>query len=132
MVIPAVIIAAFIAVIIGVVTAVRQYSILDHTLTGFAYLFYSAPVFVIAILLKDFLATDVNKAVGHTMLYTIGESTPGVTGAWPTFTNIARPYRAARDHPGACHVCRAGAGTSAPPCWTCSTPTTCGSPAPRG
>ncbi|MFZ0003301.1 MAG: ABC transporter permease, partial [Trebonia sp.] len=62
MVIPTVIIAAFIAVIIGVVTAVRQYSILDHTLTGFAYLFYSAPVFVIAILLKDFLATDVNKA----------------------------------------------------------------------
>ena len=88
MVIPATIIAAFIAVIIGVVTAVRQYSILDHTLTGFAYLFYSAPVFVIAILLKDFLATDVNKAVGHTVLYTIGESTPGVTGAWPTFTNI--------------------------------------------
>ena len=88
MVIPSVIIAAFIAVIIGVVTAVRQYSILDHTLTGFAYLFYSAPVFVIAILLKDFLAIDVNKAVGHTTLYTIGESTPGVTGAWPTFTNI--------------------------------------------
>ena len=88
MVIPSVIIAAFIAVIIGVVTAVRQYSILDHTLTGFAYLFYSAPVFVIAILLKDFLATDVNKAIGHTTLYTIGESTPGVTGAWPTFTNI--------------------------------------------
>jgi len=53
MVIPSVIIAAFIAVIIGVVTAVRQYSILDHTLTGFAYLFYSAPVFVIAILLKE-------------------------------------------------------------------------------
>ena len=88
MVIPATIIAAFIAVIIGVVTAVRQYSILDHTLTGFAYLFYSAPVFVIAILLKDFVATDVNKAAGHTILYTIGESTPGVTGAWPTFTSI--------------------------------------------
>ena len=43
-----------------------------------------------------------------------------------------RPYRAARDHPGARHLRRAGAGTSAPPCWTCSTPTTCGSPAPRG
>lgn len=88
MVIPTVIIASIIAVIIGVITAVKQYSITDHTLTGFAYLFYSAPVFVIAILLKDFVAIDINKAVGHTVLYTIGESTPGVSGAWPTFTNI--------------------------------------------
>ena len=88
MVVPATILAAIAAVLIGVVSAVKQYSILDHTLTGLAYLFYSAPVFVIAILLKDFVATDLNKSVGHTVLYTIGESTPGVTGAWPTFTNI--------------------------------------------
>lgn len=87
MVLPATIISAVIAVLIGVISAVKQYSITDNVMTGLAYLFYSAPVFVIAILLKDFLALDLNKAVGHTVLYTIGESTPGTTGAWHVFTD---------------------------------------------
>jgi peptide/nickel transport system permease protein len=80
MVVPAVILSAIIGVLVGVVSAVRQYSILDHVLTGLAYLFYSTPVFVVAILLKDFLAVDVNNSVGHTVLYTIGQNTPGTTG----------------------------------------------------
>jgi peptide/nickel transport system permease protein len=87
MVVPATILAAIVAVLIGVVSAVKQYSLLDHTLTGLAYLFYSTPVFVVAILLKDFLAIRVNNAAGHTVLYTIGQNTPGTTGAWPVFTN---------------------------------------------
>jgi peptide/nickel transport system permease protein len=87
MVIPATILAAIAAVLIGVLSAVKQYSILDNTMTGLAYLFYSTPVFVVAILLKDFFATDVNKAAGHTVLYTIGQNTPGTTGAWPVFTD---------------------------------------------
>ena len=87
MVIPATILSAIVAVLIGVVSAVKQYSILDHTMTGLAYLFYSTPVFVVAILLKDFLAVDVNKAAGHTVLYTIGQNNPGVTGAGPVFTD---------------------------------------------
>ena len=44
-------------------------------------------MFVIAILLKDFLATNVTQAVGQTVLYTIGQNTPGTTGAWNIFTN---------------------------------------------
>jgi peptide/nickel transport system permease protein len=87
MVIPATIIAAVIAVFIGVVGAVKQYSITDHVMTGFAYLFYSTPVFIVAILLKDFLAVDVNNAAGHTVLYTIGQNTPGTTGTWAVFTD---------------------------------------------
>jgi peptide/nickel transport system permease protein len=87
MVLPAVILSIIVGVLIGVISAVKQYSILDNALTGLAYLFYSAPVFVVAILLKDFLALDLNKAVGHTVLYTIGQSTPGTTGAWQVFTN---------------------------------------------
>jgi peptide/nickel transport system permease protein len=89
MVIPATIIAAIVAVIVGVVSAVRQYSILDHTMTGLAYVFYSTPVFVVAILLKDFLAVDVNNAVGHTILFTIGQNTPGTTGTWSLFVDSA-------------------------------------------
>jgi peptide/nickel transport system permease protein len=85
MVIPAVVIAAIVAIVIGVVSAVRQYSITDHVMTALAYLFYSTPVFVVAILLKDFFAVDVNNAAGHTLLYTIGQNNPGVSGAWPVF-----------------------------------------------
>lgn len=80
MVVPAVILSAIFAVLVGVVSAVHQYSVLDHALTAVAYLFYSTPVFVVAIMLKDFLAVDVNNAVGHTILYTIGQNTPGTTG----------------------------------------------------
>jgi peptide/nickel transport system permease protein len=80
MVIPATVIAVALGIVVGVVGAVRQYSILDHLSTGLAYVFFSTPVFVLAILLKDFLAVDFNKAIGHTVLYTIGQNTPGLTG----------------------------------------------------
>jgi len=87
MVIPATILAIILGVVVGVVSAVRQYSAVDHISTGLAYLFYATPVFVIALVLKDFLAVDVNQAVGHTVLYTIGENTPGITGGWNLFVN---------------------------------------------
>jgi glutathione transport system permease protein len=81
MVVPAIVLSVIVGLVVGVVSAVRQYSIMDHISTGLAYLFYSTPVFVIGILLKDFLAVDINKAAGHTFLYTIGQNSPGVTGA---------------------------------------------------
>jgi peptide/nickel transport system permease protein len=56
-------------------------------LTVLSYLFYATPVFVIAILLKYYFAIQVNKGVGHTILYTDGQSTPGTTGAWHIFTD---------------------------------------------
>jgi peptide/nickel transport system permease protein len=90
MVLPATVIAAVIAVVIGVVSAVKQYSITDHVLTALAYVFYSTPVFVVAILLKDFLAVDVNNAVGHTLFYTIGQNNPGISGAWPVFLDAVQ------------------------------------------
>lgn len=81
-VIPATILSVIVGVVAGVVSAVKQYSLADNISTGLAYLFYSTPVFVIALLLKDFLAVDFNNAVGHTVVYTIGENTPGVAGGW--------------------------------------------------
>jgi peptide/nickel transport system permease protein len=87
LVVPAVILSVLIGVVVGVVSAVRQYRPVDHVSTGLAYLFFSTPVFVLALLLKDFLAVDVNRAVGHTVLFTVGESTPGITGAWNVFVN---------------------------------------------
>jgi peptide/nickel transport system permease protein len=88
MVVPSVILAAVLAVLAGLVTAVRQYSVLDHALTALAYLFYSTPVFVLAILLKDFLAVHVNNAAGRTVLYTLGQDNPGTTGTWPVFLDV--------------------------------------------
>jgi peptide/nickel transport system permease protein len=87
MVLPATIISVIAGVLLGVISAVRQYTPVDHVLTAIAYVCYSTPVFVVAILLKDFLALKLNAAVGHTVLYTIGENTPGTTGAWHDFTN---------------------------------------------
>jgi peptide/nickel transport system permease protein len=87
LVVPAVILSVLIGVVVGVVSAVRQYKPVDHISTGLAYLFFSTPVFVLGLLLKDFLAVDLNKAVGHTILYTVGESTPGITGSWNVFVN---------------------------------------------
>jgi peptide/nickel transport system permease protein len=87
MVIPAVVISAIIGIVLGVVSAVRQYSVIDHVSTALAYIFYATPVFVIAILLKDFLAVKVNNAVGHPVLYTVGQNNPGTTGAWSVFVD---------------------------------------------
>lgn len=85
MVVPVTILSAVLAVVAGVVGAVRQYSVVDNISTGLAYLFYSTPVFVVAILLKDFVAVPVNNATGHTILYTIGQSSVGSTGGfWST------------------------------------------------
>ena len=87
LVVPAVILSVALAVVVGVVSAVRQYKPVDHISTGLAYLFFSTPVFVLGLLLKDFLAVDLNKAAGHTVLYTVGENSPGITGAGNVFLN---------------------------------------------
>ena len=87
LVVPAAILSVLIGVVVGVISAVRQYRPVDHISTGLAYLFFSTPVFVLGLLLKDFLAVDLNRAVGHTVLYTVGENTPGITGTWNVFAN---------------------------------------------
>ncbi len=87
LVVPAVVLSVLLGVVVGVVSAVRQYKPVDHISTGLAYLFFSTPVFVLGLLLKDFLAVDLNKAAGHTVLFTVGESSPGITGAGNVFVN---------------------------------------------
>ena len=87
LVVPAVILSVLLGVVVGVISAVRQYKPVDHISTGLAYLFFSTPVFVLGLLLKDFLAVDLNKAAGHTVLFTVGESSPGITGGGNVFVN---------------------------------------------
>lgn len=68
----AMVIAAILAVIVGVVSAVKQYSITDYTLSFGGFLFLSLPAFWLAILLKE-AAIHVNTAFGHQVFDTIGQ-----------------------------------------------------------
>lgn len=71
LVISAIVISLVLAVIVGVVTAVRQYSVLDYSATLVGFVFLSLPVFWFAILLKVW-ATDINHATGGNFIKTLG------------------------------------------------------------
>lgn len=78
LVLAAVILAVILAIIVGVVGAVRQYKATDYVLTLVVYLLIALPTFWFAALLKQYVAGGVNNMVGHQMLYTLGEETPGL------------------------------------------------------
>jgi peptide/nickel transport system permease protein len=67
---------------LGVLSAVRQYSRLDHTFTFLSYLALSMPVFWLAGLLKEFLAVRLNRLVGRQLIFTVGEVDPNLAGSW--------------------------------------------------
>jgi peptide/nickel transport system permease protein len=75
----ATVVAILLAVVIGALAALRQYSRFDYTATFLAFVFFSMPVFWLAALLKD-VGIRVNNAVGHRLFFTIGEQTPNFTG----------------------------------------------------
>jgi peptide/nickel transport system permease protein len=77
----AMLLAAILAVIVGVISAVKQYSVADYSFTFTGFLFLSLPVFWFAVLLKQ-LGINFNQRVGHTVFYTIGDSTVGLEGGW--------------------------------------------------
>jgi peptide/nickel transport system permease protein len=72
LVIAAMVIAAVLAVIVGVISAVKQYSITDYTLSFSGFLCLSLPAFWLAILLKE-AGIHLNNAFGHQIFDTIGE-----------------------------------------------------------
>ena len=59
-----VITSTFLAIILGIsvgmITAIRQYSRFDYTMTFAAFLLFSLPVFWVAVLLKEFMAIQFN------------------------------------------------------------------------
>jgi peptide/nickel transport system permease protein len=56
----ATIMAAVLGIMIGIVTALRQYSRFDYSMTFIAFLMFSLPVFWVAVLLKEYLAISFN------------------------------------------------------------------------
>lgn len=59
----ATVLAIFLGITIGIVTALRQYSGFDYAVTFMTFLFFSLPVFWVGILLKDMVAIKFNNFV---------------------------------------------------------------------
>ena len=55
------VLALLLGVAVGVISALRQYSGFDYTITLVAFLFFSLPVFWVAVLLKQYLAIQANN-----------------------------------------------------------------------
>ena len=68
-------------VLIGVVSAIRQYKFSDYLATIFSFVILSTPVFLLGNLLK-LGALQLNDAAGATLLPFVGEYTPNLTGSW--------------------------------------------------
>ena len=78
----ALVIAIVVAVLIGVVSAIRQYSVFDYATTFAAFLFFSLPVFWLAVLLKEFAAIRLNRLFGRQLVYTIGQESADFSGGF--------------------------------------------------
>ena len=72
-------VGATIGVLVGVVSAVRQYKFFDRSFGLGAYFLLSTPVFLLAILLK-FGGIKFNDAIGTTVFFTQGEYSAGFEG----------------------------------------------------
>jgi peptide/nickel transport system permease protein len=76
-----------VGVLVGVISAIRQYKITDHVATFFSFLLLSTPVFVIGTMLKV-LWLPINQATGTQLLAFNGESSAGFSGnAWESLVD---------------------------------------------
>jgi peptide/nickel transport system permease protein len=57
----AVIVAIVLGIAIGIITALRQYSRFDYSMTFVSFLLFSLPIFWVAVLLKQFMAIEFNN-----------------------------------------------------------------------
>ena len=85
LVILAMILAVVLAIFAGVISATRQYSKTDYSITLIGFLFLSLPVFWFAILLKQ-LVVNMNNSLNWYWISTYGANTPGLTG-WSAFSD---------------------------------------------
>lgn len=80
LVVVALVVAVLLALLIGVASALKQYSPFDYVSTFAAFLFFSLPVFWLAALLKEFMAVRLNRLIGHQWVFTVGQATPNFEG----------------------------------------------------
>src|SRR4051794_35960996 len=72
LVIAAALIAVVLGITVGVISAIRQYTLFDYGATFVAFLFFAMPVFWFAVLLKEFGAIKLNNWLGHPGISLIG------------------------------------------------------------
>lgn len=65
LVLAATLIAIALGVLVGIVSALRQYTTFDYAITFVSFVLYSLPVFWVAVLLKQFLAIGVNDFLNN-------------------------------------------------------------------
>ena len=66
--------AVLLGLIIGITTALRQYSGYDYGVTFLSFLFFSLPIFWVAVLLKQFLAIGFNDFLESPTYRVVGRS----------------------------------------------------------
>ncbi len=64
----ATIVAIFLGLVVGITTALRQYSGYDYGVTFLSFLFFSLPIFWVAVLLKQYLAIGFNDYLGDPVI----------------------------------------------------------------
>jgi peptide/nickel transport system permease protein len=88
MILAACVIAVLVAMVVGVVSAVKQYSVLDYVATFTGFVFLSMPVFWLAGLLKEYAGIRINQAFGDQVVYTVGAHSPILpNGFWDRFAD---------------------------------------------
>lgn len=76
----ALLLSVMLALFIGVVSAVRQYSVFDHAATSFSYFGFSMPDFFFALLLQLFVVLVLHEQLGIDVLYVQGKYSVGQQG----------------------------------------------------
>ncbi len=76
----ALVLSVMLALFIGVISAVRQYSLFDHAATSFSYFGFSMPDFFFALLLQLFVVLVVHEQLGIDVLYVQGKYSVGQQG----------------------------------------------------
>ena len=131
MVILATLIAIVIAIGVGVCAAVRQDKVADHAATITNFLFLAAPVFVLGLALKEFVAIPINQHVSETIFYTNGEQSPTLTGSFLSGCPTTPPTPRCPSSPSSWCPTRRGPSTNGRPSSRPSTATTCAWPGPK-
>jgi peptide/nickel transport system permease protein len=75
------IVAVLVAIAVGVISAVKQYSFFDYAATTFSFLGFSTPVFWLALILQV-LATNLYLSTGYRLFYTAGLNSPEYSNFW--------------------------------------------------
>jgi peptide/nickel transport system permease protein len=77
----ALVLSVAVALVVGVISAVRQYSAFDHAATTFSYFGFSMPDFFFALLLQLFVVLVLHEQLGIDVLYVQGKYSVGEEGS---------------------------------------------------